>query len=113
MSFSFYSLTKFELKVIAMKAVTFKGLVLRMAGAFVAICAIMEAMPAHAYPVGMPAPPTVQQHQQAEERLAQLRQARAAQADAIGNVRPMATFDEKVPEGSLANGEVFMEEKKQ
>lgn len=104
-----------------MKAITFKGLVLRMILAFIAAVTIMSMQPAHAtvteqldqsaqmHRAAMPAAPTKEQYRAAEARLNQLRISRA---DAIGNVRPMANFDDKVQSGSLGQGEVFLPENK-
>lgn len=98
-----------------MKAVTFKGLLLRMAGAFIAICAISQAMPAHAAQPGfiyvprnsMPAAPTHEQYLQAQARLDQIRHVRVAVYTPV-EVAPTP----QVPAGSLSDGEVFMPENK-
>jgi hypothetical protein len=102
-----------------MNSITFKGLLLRMFLAFTAISAVLHVYPARssesryappavgkifthadalaqAHRRDLPAAPTIEEHQRANERVRQLRGLHPSEPDAIGNIRPMAPYQPRL-----------------
>lgn len=88
-----------------MNKITLKGLLFRMMIAFAVTTAVLYVYPAHAGTYNpyapadtiaqshyglLPPAPNAEQHQKTQERVMLLRAMHPVEADAIGNIRPMA-----------------------